>query len=182
MRFRGLRRRPTAIELREWTEGMSEEQLFDALASGRGTRPPAAAVELCRRDPDRSVEPIVTALRRGAGRQEPDYEPPGAKELVELGLGRCPCTALRRVELLTDALLDESEDRKLRTMAAWALVGEEDPKVGEALRVAATDSKRSVRWHAKQVVSVQETLRALPPDLRRRASADMHRRASGNGA
>ena len=164
---RRLRRRPTAKDLLAWAEGLSEEQLFASLASEARKERQVAAMELCRRDPDRSVEPIVAAIRRSAGRQ--GDEPPDAKELLELGLHNCKCTALRRVELFTAALLDERADPKVRSGAAWALMDEDDPKVWEALRAAAGDSNRSVRSHVKQVLDVKETLRGLPPDLLRRA-------------
>lgn len=171
MRLRWRQRRDQEIkELKAWAEGLSEEQLFDSLASEARKRRQLSAMELCRRDPDRSVEPIVAALRRSAGRHG-DEEPPGAKELLELGLNNCQCTALRRVELFTDALLDERADPKVRSGAAWALMHEDDPKVWEALRAAAADSNRSVRSHVKQVLFTKETLRGLPPDMRRRASS-----------
>jgi len=107
MRLRWRQRRDQEIkELKAWAEGLSEEQLFDSLASEARKRRQLSAMELCRRDPDRSVEPIVAALRRSAGRHG-DEEPPGAKELLELGLNNCQCTALRRVELFTEGLSDE---------------------------------------------------------------------------
>ena len=157
-----MRNRPGARDLKEWAEGLSEEQLLAALAGKRREERQVAAVELCRRDPDRSVEPIVTALRRAGGREEQPYESPGAAELVELGLHSCPCKGLRRVELFTDALADERAKMKLRTGAAWGLLQDDDPRAWEALHAAAAGPNRRLRSHAKQVLQVKETMRAFP--------------------
>lgn len=160
---RGLSSRPSAQDLKDWVEGLSEEQLLLALTRERREERQVAAIELCQRDPDRSVEAIVTALRHAAGRQEERYEPPDAAELVDLGLHSCRCKGLRRVELFTDVLSDEQAAKKLRRAAVWGLMPEDDPRAWEALRAAAAGPNPRLRLHAKQVLNVKETLQELPP-------------------
>jgi hypothetical protein len=121
----------------------------------------AAAMELCARDPTRSVEPIVAGMRRAAGREQA-AELPDAAELVELGLHSCPCNGLRRVELFTAALADERAKTKLRAAAAWGLMQDDDPRAWEALRAAAAGPNRRLRSHAKLVLQAKETMRAVP--------------------
>lgn len=162
--MRKWRQRRDAGELRVWAHGLSDEQLSAALSDEPQEKRLAAAVELCRRHPGRPVEEMVTALR---GTVAPvDYNPPDARELLELGLQNCRCTGLRRVELFCTALSDPRADAKLRGGAAWGLVYDDDPQAWEALQTAATDPDRRVRSHVKQVLRVKRTLQAVPPEAR----------------
>lgn len=146
-------RRKAALAKLERLERKSvEARLFEALAEERSRVRVNAAWALCRLDPDRPVEPMVTALRRRAAETtDTRYEPPDAQELVELGLHGCDCKGLRRSELLSDVLTDAEPDALLRFTAAFTLGNlPGNPSTIDALLNALNDPNPGIRKTARK--------------------------------
>lgn len=136
-----------ANELTQMPREAYEPALVGALRQRQGRI--AAAWLLCYVDPERPVEPIVTASRRAEGRDAEPYEAADAEELIRLGLHVCPCTGLCRLELFSSMLADRKQKTSLRASAAGALGTVDDPKAAEALRAGARDRNLVVRFMAR---------------------------------
>lgn len=146
-----LRRRALA-KLRHLPRDRVERRLFDALRDKQSVVRFRAAWALCELDSDRPVEPIVTALRRQRGDAARGlYEPPDAQELFDLHLHGCECRDLHRLELLTEALVDQEQDHMVRAGAALVLgfLVPKDPKALQALKAASRGQDRSMRFLAR---------------------------------
>ena len=128
-----------------------ETRLVEALSDRRPRARWNAAWALCRLDPARAVEPIVTTLRKQRGHsQEMPYEPPDAQELFDLGLAGCDCDGLGRLEVFSAALADGDKDVHLRAIAAFMLGNLPDPRraVETLATAAASDPSPAVRTAA----------------------------------
>lgn len=107
-----------------------------------------AAWALCELNPDRPVEPIVTALRAGHGStEEPASILPDARDMLDLGLEFCACNELNRSDEFV--LLSRDTDPELRARAALVLATLSDPKSVRAVAELAEDEDPSVRRFAR---------------------------------
>ena len=151
--FPGIRRgRAELDKLVQWTSEASEQELLDALADEDRNRRRYAAWQLCARDPDRPVEPLIAAARQGAGREPRPDDPPGPVELLELDLAYSDCKGLHSFELFSHVLSDAGQDNGLRVQAACVLGTLEDPRAAEALKAATADPDGAIRQIARIVL------------------------------